>query len=64
MQMIKFCMPNLIQGFFILSNWFHNNYMVLIPEKSPFMLFGSKEIDKFDLMCNNITLKHSVHEKG
>ena len=61
---VKAVICNLIQGFFILSNWFHGNYMVQILEKSPFMLFGLKKIDKFDLMCNNITLKHSIHEKG
>ena len=27
------------------------------------MLFGVKENEQFDLLCNNITLKHSSHEK-
>ena len=27
------------------------------------MLFGIKENEQFDLICNNITLKHSIHEK-
>ena len=27
------------------------------------MLFGVKENEQFDLMCNDITLKHSSHEK-
>ena len=27
------------------------------------MLFGVKENEQFDLLCNDITLKHSSHEK-
>ena len=27
------------------------------------MLFGVKENEQFDLICNDITLKHSSHEK-
>ena len=27
------------------------------------MLFGAKENEQFDLICNDITLKHSSHEK-
>ena len=37
--------------------------MVLNPGKCHFMLFGVKENDQFDLICNDITLKHSSHEK-
>ena len=37
--------------------------MVLNPGKCHFMLFGVKENEQFDLICNNITLKHSSHEK-
>ena len=54
---------NLRQDFSILSNWFYYNYMVLNPGKCPFMLFGVKENEQFDLICNHITLKHSSHEK-
>ena len=54
---------NLRQEFSILSNWFHDNYMVLNPGKCHFMLFGVKENEQFDLIYNNITLKHSSHEK-
>ena len=28
------------------------------------MLFGAKENEPFDLICNDITLKHSSHEKN
>ena len=27
------------------------------------MLFGIKENEQFDLICNDITLKHTSHEK-
>ena len=37
--------------------------MVLNPGKCYFMLFGVKEDKQFDLMCNDISLKHSSHEK-
>ena len=36
--------------------------MVLDPEKCHFMLFGVKENEQFDLICNDITLKHSSNE--
>ena len=37
--------------------------MVLNPGKCQFMLFGVKENEQLDLLCNNITLKQSSHEK-
>ena len=37
--------------------------MVLNPGKCHFMLFGVKENEQFDLLCNDITLKYSSHEK-
>ena len=37
--------------------------MVLNPGKRHFMFLGDKENDQFDLICNDITLKHSSHEK-
>ena len=43
---------NLRQEFSILSNWFYDNYMVLNPGKCHFMLFGIKENEQFDLLCN------------
>ena len=55
---------NLRREFSILSSWFYNNYIVLNPGKCHFMLFGVKENDQFDLICNDITLKHSSHEKS
>ena len=48
---------------FYISNWFYNNYMVLNSRKHHFMLFGVTENEQFDLMCNDITLKHSSDEK-
>ena len=54
---------NLRQEFSMLSNWFYGSYMVLNPGKCHFMLFGVKENEQFDLICNDITLKHSSHEK-
>ena len=38
--------------------------MVLNPGKCYFMLFGIKENEQFDLICNDITLKHCSHEKN
>ena len=57
-------MYNLRQEFSILSSWFYDNYMVLNPGKCHFMLFRVKESEQFDLICNDITLKHSSHEKS
>ena len=37
--------------------------MVLNPGKCHFMLFSIKENEQFDLICNDITLKYSSHEK-
>ena len=37
--------------------------MVLNPGTCHFMLFGVKENEQFDLLCNDITLNHSSHEK-
>ena len=37
--------------------------MVLNPGMCHFTLFGIKENQQFDLICNDITLKHSSHEK-
>ena len=36
--------------------------MVLNPGKCDFSLFGIKENKKRDIMCNDITLKHSSQE--
>ena len=36
--------------------------LVLNPGKCHFLLLGVKENEQFDLICNNITLKHSSHE--
>ena len=37
--------------------------MVLNPGKCHYKLFGVKENEQFDLICNAITLKHSCQEK-
>ena len=37
--------------------------MLLNPGKCHFILFGVKENEQFDLICNDITLKYSSHEK-
>ena len=47
---------NLRQEFSMLSKWFYDNYIVLNPGKCHFMLFGVKENEQFDLICNDITL--------
>ena len=54
---------NLRQEFSISSNWFCDNYTVLNPENCHFMLFGVKENEQFDLLYNDISLKHSSHQK-
>ena len=54
---------NLRQEFSILSNWFYDNYIALNPGKCHFMLSGVKENEQFGLLCNDITLEHSSHEK-
>ena len=51
------------QEFSTLSSWFYDIYMVLNPGKCHFMLFGVKKNEQFDLICNDITLKHSSHKK-
>ena len=55
---------NLRQEFSILSNLFYGNYMVLNIGKCHFMLFGIKDDEQFDLISNDITLKHSSHGKN
>ena len=37
--------------------------MVLNPGKSHFMLFGVKENEQFNMICNVIKVKDSSHEK-
>ena len=54
---------NLRQAFSILPNWFNDKFMVLSPGKCHCMLFGTKENELLDMMCNDITIKHSSHER-
>ena len=53
---------NLKQEFCIFANLFYDNYMVVNPRKCHFMLFGVNKNEQFDLMYNNVTLKHSSRE--
>ena len=55
---LKNVICSLRQEFSILSNQFYDKFMVLNPGKCHFMLFGVKENEQFDLMYNDITLKH------
>ena len=47
----------------MLSNCFYDNCMVLNLGMCHFMLFGVKENEQFDLMCNDVTLKHCSQEE-
>ena len=51
------------QDFSISSNWSYDKYMVLNPGRRHFMLSSVEENEQFDLICGDITLKHSSHEK-
>ena len=57
---LKTVICNLRQAFSILSNWFYDNFMVLNPGRCDFMLFGVKENEQFDLICNGIILKQQL----
>ena len=46
-----------------LSKWFHNNFMVLNPDKCSFMLLGVDDELQTNLVCGNETLKNSKQEK-
>ena len=60
---LKTVIFTLRQEFSILSNWFCDNYMVLNLGNGHFIMFSVKENEQFDLICDEITLKHSSHEK-
>ena len=49
-------MTSLNQDFAILSNWLHNNFLVLNADKCSFMLFGVKGELRKDLISNNVTI--------
>ena len=49
-----------LRQFSILSNCFYENCMAMNPGKCHVILFDVKEND---LLCYDITLKHSSHEK-
>ena len=52
---LKTVICSLREEFSILSNWFYDNYMVLNLGKCHFKLFGVKENEQFDLICNENT---------
>ena len=54
---------NVKEEFFILSNWFFDNYKVLNLGKCLFMLLGVKENEQFDVIFNDITLKTAAKKK-
>ena len=56
-------MNSLSHDFTILSKWFHNNFMVLNPDKCSFMLLGVDDELQTNLVCGNETLKNSKQEK-
>ena len=49
--------------FTILSKWFYNNFMVLNPDKSSFMLLGVDDELQTNLVCGNETLQKGKQEK-
>ena len=55
-------MNSLSHDFTILSKWFHNNFMVLNPDKCSFMLLGVDDELQTNLVCGNETLK-TVNKK-
>ena len=56
-------MNSLSHDFTIFSKWFHNNFMVLNPDKCAFMLLGVDDELQTNLACGNETLKNSKQEK-
>ena len=52
-------MNSLSHDFTILSKWFYNNFVVLNPDKCPFMLLGVDDELQTNLVCGNETLKNS-----
>ena len=51
-------MNSLSHDFTILSKWFHNNFMVLNPDKCSFMLLGVDDELQTNLVCGNETPKN------
>ena len=56
-------MNSLSHDLTIFSKWFHNNFMVLNPDKCAFMLLGVDDELQTNLACGNETLKNSKQEK-
>ena len=49
--------------FTILSKWFYNNFMVLIPDKCSLMLLGVDKSLQTNLVCGDEILKNTKQEK-
>ena len=56
-------MNSLSHDLTIFLKWFHNNFMVLNPDKCAFMLLGVDDELQTNLACGNETLKNSTQEK-
>ena len=56
-------MNSLSHDFTILSKRFHNNFMVLNPDKCSFMLLGVDDETLVKLVCGNETFKNSKQKK-
>ena len=56
-------MNSLSHDFTTLSKWFCNNFMVLNPDKSSFMLLGVDDELQTNLVRGNETLKNSKQKK-
>ena len=57
-------MNSLSHDFTILSKWFHNNFMVLNPDKCSFMLLGVDNELQTNLVRGTETLKNSKKRKS
>ena len=57
----KIVEDNLKSNFNILIDWFHNNYMILNPNKCSFMVLGQNNPQ--ELTFENFTLKNTKEEK-
>ena len=53
---------NLEMEFLILHQWFHENHMTFNPEKSHYMVIGSRDLSH-EVMLNNNKITCSIEEK-
>ena len=54
---------SLSHEFTILSKWFYNNFMVLNSDRCLFMLLGVVDSLQTNLVCGDVILKNTKHEK-